>query len=838
MDLPTAVAIDHKGRKWFSGAFGTACFDGKAWRGWGRSDLVASGYVSDLAVDRDNSVWVVTSTGVSRIALDEDEKAFDREAAKRAADIARAVRRKAAAEEQAAEAVHRGEERLRDLKSEGERPTIVSYYSISDSTCMAASRDTLWVGLKGGVCRYDLASGRREFFPIRGDVRAIVRDSKGVWWIGAYGGGVMRFDGTSMKHYARGTGLPSGGVQDIEIDAEGRVWVATAQGAACFDGKEWKTHKIDGYKDVLTIRGDPKGALWFLTYRGVLRFAKGEWKTYPIETVVGAHPESRLNPPLEVDAKGRVWVKAHWKSSDARKSRRPSRRSRGRAAPVARGSRNVQSAFVFNGVRWSRHTGKTSPFDVPVRAGTSAPRLYRRPGMLKANSWARKVADELGRTWTIADGEIRCDDGKRQRTYALGKGLIGSYVSRIAVGPDGRKWFLTRKGLCWFDNGKWGTPSGASLNFGMGAVYLAVDGRGRVWTTKGSFNGVQCFDGRKWTHRKPKGNTGYAIKTLELDNSGAVWLATSSDTVFRLDGRSWQTYTSSNGLAKGYIRDIKPDPRRGVWVLVLGSTKVDGKYQWRGRVCRFDGKTWRVYSQPEGVPAGDLRRITVNASGHVLAWGSGVLGYYDGQSWRALGEKDGIRNTYVSCVYADPDGKFWLGTQRGVICFDGKGAKEYQHGTFLSDVKAMVMDRRQRLWLGRAGDLMSFDGKDWQRWTRDDLLADNFVNCLALDKDGSIWVGTRTGVSHIVFGPSKQPVVLSAGAAGPAAEPAERKPTTSVDRTVLRVLAVGANLERNGLIDAARKTYEKAVRKYPNAPEIGKVKERLAALKARVKTPK
>src|SRR5687767_8437336 len=57
-------------------------------------------------------------------------------------------------------------------------------------------------------------------------VYGIVQDTKGYIWFST-GGGVCRYDGLEFKYYTYYSGLEAGHTQDISIDANGKIWVAT-----------------------------------------------------------------------------------------------------------------------------------------------------------------------------------------------------------------------------------------------------------------------------------------------------------------------------------------------------------------------------------------------------------------------------------------------------------------------------------------------------------------------------------------------------------------------------------------------------------------------------------
>jgi ligand-binding sensor domain-containing protein len=66
-------------------------------------------------------------------------------------------------------------------------------------------------------------------------------------------------------------------------------------------------------------------------------------------------------------------------------------------------------------------------------------------------------------------------------------------------------------------------------------------------------------------------------------------------------------------------------------------------------------------------------------------------------------------------------------------------------------VRAIAVDKADRKWFGTDGGVSCYDGRAWTSWTKNDHLAENGIRSLAVDIDGSIWVATEKGVSHIVL---------------------------------------------------------------------------------------
>ena len=63
-----------------------------------------------------------------------------------------------------------------------------------------------------------------------------------------------------------------------------------------------------------------------------------------------------------------------------------------------------------------------------------------------------------------------------------------------------------------------------------------------------------------------------------------------------------------------------------------------------------------------------------------------------------------------------------------------------------------MVDRRGWVWLGQDAGLTVYDGHAWHSFTQDDGLIWNDTDSYALteDTDGSMWIGTSGGLSHLI----------------------------------------------------------------------------------------
>ncbi len=100
------------------------------------------------------------------------------------------------------------------------------------------------------------------------NINALAIDSKDRVWATIEQGGVLMFDGTAWHVYTTDNGLPSNETFDLTIDKNDNIWVATWEGVAKYDGREWTVPyaaEIDGplFRDhVQAIAIDSRGHIW------------------------------------------------------------------------------------------------------------------------------------------------------------------------------------------------------------------------------------------------------------------------------------------------------------------------------------------------------------------------------------------------------------------------------------------------------------------------------------------------------------------------------------------------------------------------------------------------
>ena len=193
----------------------------------------------------------------------------------------------------------------------------------------------LWTGGPAGVVHWDLTTNQPTIYAIRRDpentnVVALSQTPDGAIWVGTYGNGFGRFDGTSWQSFTIADGMPGDYVVSQTTTSQGELWFTvlshkqemkdshfgrfngtewiTEVGGAFdrivtlpddsilgtynypyhgsffqstisrYDGQMWKSLDVnpDWWIDAITVA--PNGAIWFATLDTVYRYENQVWK--------------------------------------------------------------------------------------------------------------------------------------------------------------------------------------------------------------------------------------------------------------------------------------------------------------------------------------------------------------------------------------------------------------------------------------------------------------------------------------------------------------------------------------------------------------------------------
>jgi ligand-binding sensor domain-containing protein/signal transduction histidine kinase len=200
----------------------------------------------------------------------------------------------------------------------------------------------------------------------------------------------------------------------------------------------------------------------------------------------------------------------------------------------------------------------------------------------------------------------------------------------------------------------------------------------------------------------------------------------------------WQT---QDGLPEQTVQAFAQTPDHYLWI---GTT---------GGLLRFDGARLTVFDVENTPQLGTNSVFSLMVSRDGSLWigteGGGLLRYEAGR-FHVYGAQDGLSDGFVRALLEDRQGTIWVGTDNGLLRFDGGKFKRVDgmDGQPTIAVHAIAEDHLGRLWVG-GSRLLCFDRNELREYRLPGVSSQNRVKSILETKDGTIWVGTVSGLDRL-----------------------------------------------------------------------------------------
>jgi len=131
-----------------------------------------------------------------------------------------------------------------------------------------------------------------------------------------------------------------------------------------------------------------------------------------------------------------------------------------------------------------------------------------------------------------------------------------------------------------------------------------------------------------------------------------------------------------------------------------------------------------------------------------------TLAQYVHTTWTS---EQGLPQNSVQAIIQTADGFLWMGTEEGLVRFDGvqftvfskANTPAFKH----NDVKALCQTHDGAVWAGTAGGgALVYAKGEFRHYGVREGLSNDFVNAIVEDKNGVIWLGTDDGISAFQSG--------------------------------------------------------------------------------------
>lgn len=609
----------------------------------------------------------------------------------------------------------------------------------------------------------------------------------------------------AFRHYAQAEGLTNLAVGYLIEARDADMWIGTDSGVFVFDGVSFAglDRRQGLFKEpVRGIAQDPAGRLWVAFDRGVFRGDKSGFA--PVRVASGT-VTADAGMPIVFVSDEQVWLTVDHQVVELRRAAAPVSASTAAPSPGTEtwtatplfsaaqlrerpALANVRSLFnAPDGTLWlgcgrglcsvaagiTREWGPAdgvpesdwslirSDRDGQVWARSATHLVMRKPAAARFDSPGAPNSelksgltlpvlafDAQGRAVTRTASGIARREGAGWREFTPANGLPGVVISAVSSDASGDLWLAVAGQGLWHWQGyghleSWGRAEGMSSDSVWGIVR---DPAGRL--IFGSDHACEWVDeARRRVERCPfVGLPSQQTIALTLDDAGGLWFGLDGASIWRVRPGQLQAEAVGKIGERGAVSQITFDAKGHGW--------VGGNGNGLHRLDRGTGEMNRL-----ALP-GNPRRVwesTVDSRGRrCIASANGLHRVVDGRAEHVPIARDGTLSGFVS-VTADGAGGIWATpTGQGLLHAPGCDAAgaTWVNADIVANAHAYFVRRDQRgwVWVGTDQGVAIFDGKTWQRLDVGDGLVwnDTNENAFFADTDGSVWIGTAAGMTHVI----------------------------------------------------------------------------------------
>ena len=412
-------------------------------------------------------------------------------------------------------------------------------------------------------------------------------------------------------------------------------------------------------------------------------------------------------------------------------------------------SRGEETGLPDSGLR-SLTTDGAGLFAAGARGGISRYQHQQWTPQENASAMINHVLrDSDGILWlaTQGDGVYARDGDKTIAHFSESDGLPSSDTHRLLQDDEGRIWVGTSAGVVWIDQGKvHAVPAVPALP----VLALLLDNQSRVLI--GSEVGLYVAEQRQVRLLYPELAQKDVISLLQ-DKQGDLWLGTTDRGLLRISQFGIERLEVADGLPEQRVISLFQDIEDSIWVGTNGG------------LMRLRDAPFVSYTEQDGLAGDYVRSVLAHSDGSMWVGSSTGLSHIrNGQvTPLLLTMADGTPPSVLSLAEGLA-GELWVGTYtHGLLrLLHGElvGIYGRTDGLVANEVRAILPAKDGSVWIGTASGLSQFSDGRFHNYHTDDGLPGDFIMSLHQVINGDIWVGTGTGAAIIRNG-SIRPVYLN-----------------------------------------------------------------------------
>jgi signal transduction histidine kinase len=235
---------------------------------------------------------------------------------------------------------------------------------------------------------------------------------------------------------------------------------------------------------------------------------------------------------------------------------------------------------------------------------------------------------------------------------------------------------------------------------------------------------------------KEDGLTGNSVERLYEDAEENLWVVTASGLdVFR--DLKVATFSTAQGLSSDHVQSVLAARDGSIWIGNSHSLDV------------LRGNKMASIHTRDGLPGHRVTSLYQDHKGRIWVGVDRTLDIYERGKFRGVPGSDGLPLGIVIAISEDTDRNIWVVAaqapgQRVFRIADDRVVQEFSESE-IPETRVLAPDPRGGLWLGLYnGSLAHYRAGKFEIVAKD--LSPRGVLSLAVDRDGSVWIATRTGV--------------------------------------------------------------------------------------------
>ena len=581
-------------------------------------------------------------------------------------------------------------------------------------------------------------------------INKVYQDKKGFIWI-ATENGLNKFDGTRFSIYRHlpldSTSLKNNYVRSLYEDNHGNFWIG------CINGLQRYDRSTDSFSEVYIERNGENvashitaiiertnGEIWMSTSgQGAVSIRKNGDKpedyTITLETGLSERINSLFLNTIFEDSKHNLWIATEGKglfrylpeTGELKNFRAAQGLVNDDVSAICEDIRGNIFVATLNGGLYMMKNSDTEVFQ---------PVPYNNKMTLKIKTL---MLDKQGMIYIGTDGEgLKEYNAERNcivdfQLNAAPFDLSKSKIHSILQDRDNNLWLgIFQKGII---------------------LIPSIQNR---------FN----YYGYKSIQRNTIGSS--CVMSIWVDNQDVTWIGTDNDGLYGInaDGDELVHYSHQPGnkwSVPGTIMAIHEDKQQNLW---LGSyfnglarmNKRTGHCEYIPQISSNTGVSEKVSCITED----DDQNLWIGT------YGSGLqkirLSDYEITRYESTRDEsnnwtiDRLPNDWINCILKGADGLLWIGTYKGLSCFNPRKNTFINYtgrNNLLPEyvVSSLFEGSDGRIWVGTTEGLFCFNKKteEFAHFTTNDGLPSDVICGMSEDERGNIWISTHQGLSKLVI---------------------------------------------------------------------------------------